>query len=129
VSQSLETTIEKSKRLLADVVDDFKPIDQQTWNRAIMFLRSLAVRSSKDRGEILPVPHIGPGGQGSIDLYWNLDTSSAMLINFPSNSDLCTFYGYRKTTSLKGTMEITGDTFKSAILELLCPYRVRTYDV
>ena len=116
--QDIESVIEKSKRLLMDVSEDYKPIEQETWNRAILFLRSLAVRSQKDRTVVLPVPHIGPGGDGSIDLYWNVDNGT-LLINFPSDSNLCTFYGDRGVTKLKGTMEVTGDTFKSAILELL----------
>ena len=65
---------------------------EDTFNRATAFLNSHSEYLNK-HGLSLPVPNIGPGPDGSIDLHWKRP-SWELLVNIPARADeMAVFYG------------------------------------
>jgi len=126
ITNDLEDVIERSKRILTIAVEDFKSVEQVTWNRAIAFLRSLNSVALNDLKVVPRIPKIGPCSDGSIDLHWNF-ADVELLINFPEDSIMASFYGVSTSGTLKGEMDPTGGTFGPILLGLLHPYKVRVY--
>ena len=63
-----------------------------TLKRAVWFLTSHAERLCSKYGVRLPVPKIGPGPNGSIDIHWK--SPWELLINIPADpNEMASFYG------------------------------------
>ena len=97
--RKLQLAIRKSRRILKlkDNWDDqgSHGYTEDTWNRAVDFLRGLAVSARTRFSATLPVPSIGPAESGSIDFYWEME-SADLLINFPQDpNEAATYYGER----------------------------------
>lgn len=76
--------------------------ERATWDRAAVFLLSLARRIETGFGVRLEAPRILPSANGSIDLHWKTDRYE-LLINVPSSpGDEIRYYG----DNLAGNMPI-----------------------
>jgi len=95
-NEELQTEIEKAKKIL-ELTNDWdgqgaESYASDTFDRAITFL---AAHSDflKQFGLALPVPHIGAGPNGSIDLHWK-SASWELLVNVPADmTKMASFYG------------------------------------
>ncbi|MBI3896513.1 MAG: hypothetical protein HY313_11345 [Acidobacteria bacterium] len=93
----LKAEIEQAKRIL-ELKDDWDGegsagYSEDTLNRAITFLITHAQWLWESCGISLPVPKIGPGPDGSIDIHWK-QPSWELLVNIPADADeAATFYG------------------------------------
>jgi hypothetical protein len=99
VSQEMDQAISASRAILSLEVDPeagiTEPYTEETWDRAVKLLRSLAHLFLQASGELLPVPTIGPASDGSIDLFWKLN-GLTLLINTPTDpAKNSTFFGRR----------------------------------
>ena len=120
------TAIEASRRLLElgpDWDDDgAKAIDYATWRIATEFLKKTVAKSGI--GAMMPVPHISPCRDGSIDLFW-ATAVFRLLINIKSSTDLLSDY-YGETDDhlvIKGTFD-PGSHDLSVVLKLLLSNKV-----
>jgi len=97
IYQGLKAEIEQAKRIL-DFEDDWDGegspgYSEDTFNRAVSFLTTYAEGVWESCGIPLPIPRIGPGPDGSIDLHWKLP-SRELLVNIPADAnEVPTFYG------------------------------------
>ena len=95
--KELDAEIDRSQKIL-DLKEDWDG-DQspgykaETLDRAISFLITHSEWLWKSYGIKAPVPRIGPGPDGSIDLYWKRKAWE-LLVNIPADtSKRATFYG------------------------------------
>lgn len=99
-SASIENAIKEAQWILKINPDGDKQHRSRTLNRAAKLLR--------DNCNGLPAPDIGPGPDGSIDLYWNLPNIE-LLINVPdigNGENFMSFYADGKgIKSLKGFID------------------------
>lgn len=108
--QDLEMEIRRSQQIL-DLEDDWDgngspPYAADTLNRATSFLVAHSDWLWRSHGVRIPVPTIGPGPEGSIDLYWKR-TGWELLVNIPVETEKpATFSGnnYGTETS-KGSFD------------------------
>jgi hypothetical protein len=116
VPSALLDAIEES-RFMRDLPEDWDdagalPISVQRWEHATKLLQNTAVKI----GPVLPVPHINPCANGSIDLYWN-NPDFNLLINVPADANASgDFYGEFLTGERKGLI-LKGE-FPSAVTDL-----------
>jgi len=95
---SLSKEITRSVKKILSLSNDFddensKSYQVETVDRAIMFVKKLAISALKVNNTIIPVPKILPGPDGSIDVCWKQDAFS-LLINFPAEAEeLPTYFG------------------------------------
>jgi hypothetical protein len=61
------------------------PYSAATWKRAVDFLEAQWRAFRKRTGHIMVLPDIGPGPEGSIDLYWYTD-EFRLLVNIPGEA-------------------------------------------
>ncbi len=108
-SRAIEAAIDRSRSLysLKDDWDDCGSpgYSRATWERAVGFLRLHASKFWLETGRAMPAPIIGPGPDGSIDLFWTKATFE-LLVNIPiDESAPATFYGedYGRQT-IEGTI-------------------------
>jgi hypothetical protein len=109
VSKELEEEIKQAKKLL-DLGDDWDGqgsacYTRETFNRAIGFLTAHAERLCTRFNQQLPVPRIGAGPHGSIDIHWK--SPWELLVNIPADpNELASFYGdnYGKQ-AIKGSFD------------------------
>jgi hypothetical protein len=94
--EELEAEIEQAKTLVNDHPDADEEIgsySSETFQRAVDFLKTHIEWVWRKRGTNAPLPTIGPGPNGSIDLYWK-EQGWKLLVNIPADSNaLATFYG------------------------------------
>lgn len=57
-----------------------------------LLLKNWKNKSWKDSGELMPLPDVQPGPDGSIDLHWKKGTYE-LLLNVPNDDGLIHFYG------------------------------------
>jgi hypothetical protein len=97
VCKELKAEIEQGKRIL-ELEDDWDGegslgYSKETLNRAESFLKMHIEGLWKSFSIRLPIPKIGPGPDGSIDLYWK-QSSWELLVNIPADAhEMATFYG------------------------------------
>jgi hypothetical protein len=121
-SVELETEIERAKKVIDSVKDwdedQGQFYSQATLDRASAFLRMQADHLLKLYQLQLPVPHIGAGPNGSIDLHWKRKNSE-LLVNIPADPNgLVTYYGDDYgAQKVKGTMNLS--TFNLGIAACL----------
>ena len=95
--QQLEEEIERSRLILA-LEDNWDgegstAYAEDTIERATSFLTRHVDWVWRWCGVEAPIPKIGPGPDGSIDLFWK-QSSWELLVNIPANPDqMATFYG------------------------------------
>jgi hypothetical protein len=96
-SAELEAEVERAKQ----VINTTDPSDEErgelyteaTLDRASSFLKMHADHLLRVYKLQLPIPHIGVGPNGSIDLHWKSATSE-LLVNIPADANaLVTYYG------------------------------------
>lgn len=88
---ALESAIDKSRFILT-LNDDYDGegspgYERQTWERAVALLRRTASEIP-----LVDMPTIGPGPDGSIDLYWKTDSYTLLLNIRPGSKDI-SYYG------------------------------------
>ncbi len=97
IYKGLKAEIEQAKRIL-ELEDDWDGegslgYSEDTFNRAITFLTTHVERLWDTYSIPLPIPRIGPGPDGSIDLHWK-QPSWELLVNIPADAnEMATFYG------------------------------------
>jgi hypothetical protein len=108
--EGIEEEIGRSRRIL-DLPEDWDEegavgYSEDTWARAIQYLRRQALACWFHQGVAIPRPRIGPGPAGSIDIHWQT-ASYELLINVPRDeSARATFYGDDYgALSIKGTFD------------------------
>jgi hypothetical protein len=95
---SLSKQIKQSVKHILSLPEGFdeensKAYQVETVDRAVMFVKKLAISALKVNNTVIPAPKILPGPDGSIDVCWKQDTFS-LLINFPAEAeDLPTYFG------------------------------------
>ena len=97
VDKELEEEIEQARALLI-LKDDWDEegglaYSTKALERAISFLTVHSAKGYALRLSYPPVPKIGPGPDGSVDLHWKRKTWE-LLVNIPANdSEMAVFYG------------------------------------
>ncbi|MBZ5503507.1 MAG: hypothetical protein LAN59_14955 [Acidobacteriia bacterium] len=97
IGQGLDAEIERAKGILK-LQDDWdgegsRAYSEETFNRAVVFLIKHIGRGWESCGLPSPIPRIGPGPDGSIDLHWR-QPSWELLVNIPADpNEMATFYG------------------------------------
>jgi hypothetical protein len=118
---ALESAIERSRWML-DLQENWDeegspPIAEATWDVAASFLRRQAEIYWRHHVAVIPVPHIAPGSDGSIDIHWKTDRFE-LLVNIYQGPDFTAgFYGEDCGRSkIKGKLDPVS---KSAYLPLI----------
>jgi len=108
--QRLKAEIEQAKRILElheDWDGEGSPgYSEETLKRAIDFLDTHVEQLWKSFGFRPPIPRIGPGPDGSVDLHWK-DASWELLVNIPRDiNKMAAFYGDDYgVQKIRGTVE------------------------
>lgn len=107
--RGLEAEIERSKQILASQAElaseGMTVYSMDTLNRSVAFLAEHNERLWRSCGLNLPIPTIGVGPNGSVDLYWK-ERTRQLLINIPANADeLATFYGNEGIQKIRGSFD------------------------
>jgi len=69
------------------------PIEEATWKVATDFLRRQADAHWRRHSKMIPVPHITPGSDGSIDIHWRTEQFE-LLVNIQRGPEFSAgFYG------------------------------------
>lgn len=105
----LDEIIEASRAILELELDEDEaqaPYTEETWTRAVEFLRRNAKWVSDTLGLVVDLPEILPGPDGSIDLHWDY-SAYEMLINIPADPNAkAGFYGDdRGEIQIKGSFD------------------------
>jgi hypothetical protein len=93
--QEVEVEIEHAKSILRQPeLDDKESLySEETLDRAVAFMKTHIESVWRSYGVKAPIPTIGPGPHGSVDLYWE-QPSWKLLVNIPADKDApATFYG------------------------------------
>ncbi len=110
VDRRLKEEIEHAKRILTleeDWDGEGSPVySEGTLNRAIAFLMMHLEQLWRQFGVCPPIPKIGPGPDGSVDLHWR-EPSWELLVNIPADTnELAAFYGDNYgAQKIKGSLE------------------------
>jgi hypothetical protein len=92
--QELEAEIEQARAILdhPDAVDEHT-YSIETLDRSVAFLQKHIESAWRSYAAKAPIPTIGPGPSGSVDLYWK-QPYWKLLVNIPSDASAsATFYG------------------------------------
>jgi hypothetical protein len=112
---TIETAISDSRWMLRLEQDwdeeGSPPIDESTWRVAADFLRRQADSHWRRHSKIIPVPHITPGADGSIDIHWKTKQFE-LLVNIPSGPEFgAGFYGDNYgALKIKGVLDPTSES-------------------
>jgi hypothetical protein len=114
-SAAIDEAINNSKWML-QLAEDWDeegspPIDEATWNAATAFLRRQADIHWRRYSKMIPVPHIAPGSDGSIDIHWKTENFE-LLVNIPARPGSgAGFYGDDYGGSrIKGVLDPTSES-------------------
>lgn len=115
---ALDEIIEDSRAILEIELDEDEaqiPYAEETWARAVEFLRRTTKWVCDTLGRVVDLPDILPGPDGSIDLHWD-HSEYEMLINIPADpNDKAGFYGDdRGELFIKGKFD--SNTFNHGLL-------------
>jgi len=119
--EELEAEVEQAETLVVEhpsLGGEEGGYSAETMGRAIAFLKAHVERAWRSHGTKAPIPTIGPGPEGSIDLYWK-QPSWKLLVNVPADKDSpATFYGddYGRQKT-RGTLDL--DKISVAIIAWL----------
>lgn len=96
LDHELRAEIDRAKQMLEIVEsedEEYPIVSLGALSRAIEFLKAQSTKFRKTLGVSAPVPNIGPGPEGSVDLHWKRE-SWELLVNIPADAkQLATFYG------------------------------------
>ena len=114
----LDEIIEASHAILELELDEDEaqaPYAEETWTRAVEFVRRNAQWVWDTFSRVVDLPEILPGPDGSIDLHWDYPTYE-MLINIPAdpNAKACFYGDDRGEMSVKGKFD--SNTFNHGLL-------------
>lgn len=107
---AIERELTYSYRLL-DLPDDWDDegspgYGESTLLRAHTLIRGAVQRFVMQTGVDVPVPHIGAGPNGSIDLYWKRDGRQLLVTVPPAPEDLIGYYGQTpRGATIKGRID------------------------
>jgi hypothetical protein len=87
-----------------EVSDEFVPYTKETLDRVTSFLERQMIHAHSARVFGMGIPCIGPANRGSIDLYWEKEDRT-LLINFPFDSDIATYYGKKPKSEISGRFD------------------------
>jgi hypothetical protein len=93
--QKIEAEIQRANdaRVSLEEEGEADIYSQKTLDRASAFLKVHMSWSWNASGTLAPIPAIGPGPNGSVDLYWTTSRRK-LLVNIPASEDAsATFYG------------------------------------
>lgn len=104
---ALKAEIEHARTMIGTPVEGHATYSEDTFNRAAAFLTMYSDQLFKSHGLVLPVPKIGPGPEGSIDLHWK-HQSRELLMNIPADAnEPAAFYGDdHKTQKFRGQLDV-----------------------
>jgi len=107
----LGEAIERSRsRILNAPLDaDDVPYSEDTWIRAMTFLRRDLVAALRSASVVTDIPRILPGPEGSIDLHW-VRPGYRLLVNIPPAIDLATFQYRRDNLAIRGEFDPERDS-------------------
>lgn len=107
----LATELKRVEGLLERVDDEGTSLySREAFNRARGFLEAQSAKAKKMYSVCAPVPDIGPGPKGSIDLHWK-SKNRELLVNIPADKPAIYYgddYGVEK---FKGTLDPTTSNF------------------
>jgi len=97
IDHALCAEIERAEAMLEQIEEveeaDAPLYSRDTLRRASAFLKAQSVQAHKMYGAFAPVPNIGIGPNGSVDLHWKRNDWE-LLVNIPANDrELATYYG------------------------------------
>jgi hypothetical protein len=101
---------------IGDAEEEEVPVySKDAFRRASIFLKAQSAQFCKMYNVPAPIPNIGPGPNGSIDLHWKRKDYE-LLVNIPvDNCELASFYGDNYGThKIKGSFDPT--TFDYGII-------------
>jgi hypothetical protein len=116
---ALEAEVERAKQVVDGPRDDDEAgstYSGKTLERATTFLTAYATRVYKICQLRIPVPHISPGPNASVDIHWN-EVDWELLVNVPADpSREFSYYGDKRggEDPIKGTLR--QDTFDYRII-------------
>jgi hypothetical protein len=92
--EALEAEIERAEDTITQADQEGEILySEETLQRAITFLRMHIKWLWRSFGVNVPIPVIGPGPDGSVDLFWN-QSSWELLVNISADAGtFATFYG------------------------------------
>jgi hypothetical protein len=93
-AEARRNSIQKEIAHAQNMLDGFDPgegYSAETLARAVAFLKNFVQWMWKTQASQLPTPAIGPGPEGSADLYWKTRTFE-MLVNIPAGDSNATFF-------------------------------------
>lgn len=96
ISSHLGDCIKRSERILK-LKDDWdgegsKGYTEETWKNAIDFLIDYATRVYETHRQLIDIPRVSPGPDGSIDIDWETN-EYGLLINIAESGNFATYYG------------------------------------
>jgi hypothetical protein len=92
-AEKIEKEIQQARSVLNQAENGEDVYSEETLNRAVAFLKTHIEWAWRSRGGKAPVPTIGIGPDGSVDLYWR-EAAWKLLVNVPADrAALATFYG------------------------------------
>ena len=118
MNNPLKKELIRQRKILSSLKNNWndegaKKIHQKTITKMV----NLIVGSSIYVNDSIPVPSIGPCGDGSIDIHWkNEEDELELLINIPEEGQ-ATFYGDNKTFEYQGAFDV--ETIEYERLEML----------
>ncbi len=98
VASELEAEIQGAEKIILGLESDWDgegggTYSEATFRRAASLLRLYQAQLRGSSGSSIPLPSIGPGPDGSIDLFWTNDYGK-LLINIPADfGELATYAG------------------------------------
>lgn len=107
---ALRDEIQHAKRIIGSardwVEDDSTGYSEVTFDRAVEFLTAHLKMIWETYGIPVPIPRIGPGPEGSIDLHWR-QPSWELLVNIPADANtMAAFYGDNYgTQKIRGSLD------------------------
>lgn len=88
----LATELRRVKGILGRLDDEGRPLySRDAFNLAQIFLEAQSAKAKKMYSVFAPVPDIGPGPNGSIDLHWK-SQNRELLVNIPADKPAA-YYG------------------------------------
>ncbi len=107
----LATELKRVEGLLGRVDDEGAPLySREAFNRARRFLEAQSAKAKKMYSVFAPIPDIGPGPDGSIDLHWK-SKDRELLVNIPADKPAIYYGDNYGVAKHRGTLDPTTSDF------------------